>query len=210
MASRCRVAIVDKCWFLSAGTRRDRVTVGNSTRATRDHRAAYSIMSRPNGLRRIADGIWVAVSVAVTKRAASNQFSVCLATLPFCGVQPGPQKLDDRSRDAGVIEFTQTQCQGGHDGHRYREVFQYSKRLWIHRAERRQQGRVRAHQRGRARRHAHAGRRPEGSYDIVTLSGARRPQAICKPRSRRLIGPDPPEAATLAFDAERFSASALL
>src|SRR5215813_12085989 len=106
-------------------------------------------------------GIWVDVAAAVTYIAARNQFSVCLATLPFYGAQPAPQKLDDRPRDARVIGYTDA-MQGGHDGHRYREVLQYSKRLWIHRTERRQQGRVRAHQRGRARRHAHPHGRPEG------------------------------------------------
>jgi CspA family cold shock protein len=35
---------------------------------------------------------------------------VCLATLPFYGAQPAPQKLDDRTRDARVIGFTHTQC----------------------------------------------------------------------------------------------------
>ena len=48
---------------------------------------------------------------------------VCLATLPFYGAQPAPPKLDDRPRDARVIGYTNA-MQGGHDGHRYREVLQ--------------------------------------------------------------------------------------
>jgi cold shock protein len=48
-----------------------------------------------NSLRRIAADSWVDVAAVITYIAARNQFSVCLATLPFYGAQPASPKLDD-------------------------------------------------------------------------------------------------------------------
>src|SRR6516164_3107850 len=49
-------------------------------------------------------------------------------------------------------------------GSGYREVFQFSKRVWIHTADGWRERCVRAHLRGRARRHEHPQRRPEGQF----------------------------------------------
>jgi len=45
----------------------------------------------------------VDAAAVITYIAARNQFSVCLATLPFYGAQPASPKLDDRPRDTRVI-----------------------------------------------------------------------------------------------------------
>src|SRR5207247_229517 len=73
-------------------------------------------------------------------------------------------------------------------------------------AERRQQGRVRAHQRGGARRHAHPHGRSEGQLrhrDRARQAGrGQSASGVTDPR----IGPDKPKATTLGFlEAERFS-----
>jgi len=76
--------------------------------------------------------------------------------------------LEDKSppwrqlADARVIGFTRTERKEAMMATGTVKFFNTKKGLWVYRAERRQQGRVRAHQRGGARRHAHPGGRPEG------------------------------------------------